>query len=50
VLAGLGIKAGIAAMDAIKGASNAGAILPTLKAALKGRDVAVVAADIAKAM
>jgi len=50
VLAGLGIKAGIAAMDAIKGASNAGAILPTLKAALKGRDIAVVAADIAKAM
>lgn len=50
VLAGLGVKAGIAAADAIKGASNAGAAVSTLKAALKGRDIAVVGADLAKAM
>lgn len=50
VLAGLGIKAGIAVADAIKGASNAGAAVATLKAALKGRDIAVVGADLAKAM
>ena len=50
ILAALGIKAGVAAMDAIKGATDSLASLQTLKAALKGRDIAVVGADLAKAM
>ena len=37
-------------MDAIKGATDSLASLQTLKAALKGRDIAVVGADLAKAM
>lgn len=49
MLAGLGIKAGIGAMQALRGANVATATLGALKAALKGRDIAVVGAEIASA-
>ena len=47
ILAGLGIKAGIGAYKAIEGAQNASAGISAIKAALKGRDVAVVGAELA---
>ncbi|MDA7492378.1 hypothetical protein N8445_00265 [bacterium] len=49
MLAGLGIKAGIGAMQALRGANVATATLGAVKAALKGRDIAVVGAEIAGA-
>ena len=50
VLAGLGIKAGVSAAQAMQGAQNAGAAISALKAALKGRDIAVVGAELASSM
>lgn len=50
MLAGLGVKAGIGAMQALRGANVATATLGALKAALKGRDIAVVGAEIAGAV
>lgn len=49
MLAGLGIQAGVGALQAIKGANAATATLSAVKAALKGRDIAVVGAEIAAA-
>jgi len=50
MLAGLGIKAGIGAMQALRGANVASATISAVKAALKGRDIAVVGAEIAGAV
>ena len=50
MLAGLGIKAGIGAMQALRGANVATATIGAVKAALKGRDIAVVGAEIAGAV
>jgi len=50
MLAGLGVKAGIGALNALRGANVATATISTVKAALKGRDIAVVGAEIAGAV
>tara|TARA_B110000285_G_scaffold195910_1_gene226521 strand:- start:2472 stop:3005 length:534 start_codon:yes stop_codon:yes gene_type:complete len=50
MLAGLGVKAGIGAMNALRGGGIASATISAVKAALKGRDIAVVAGEIAKAV
>ena len=50
MLAGLGVKAGIGAMQALRGGGIASATISTVKAALKGRDIAVVGAEIAGAV
>ena len=49
MLAGLGVKAGIGAMNALRGGGFASATISAVKAALKGRDIAVVGAEIAGA-
>ena len=49
MLAGLGVKAGIGAMNALRGGGLASATISAVKAALKGRDIAVVGAEIASA-
>ena len=50
VLAGLGIKAGIGAIKAIRGLNATSAVLSGLKGALKGRDIANVGAEILAAV
>ena len=50
MLAGLGVKAGIGALNALRGANVATATISAVKAALKGRDIAVVGAEIAGAV
>lgn len=50
MLAGLGVKAGIGALNALRGANVATATISAIKAALKGRDIAVVGAEIAGAV
>jgi len=50
MLAGLGVKAGIGAMQALRGGGIASATISAVKAALKGRDIAVVGAEIAGAV
>lgn len=50
MLAGLGVKAGIGAMNALRGGGFASATISAVKAALKGRDIAVVGAEIAGAV
>ena len=50
MLAGLGVKAGVGALNALRGANVATATLSAVKAALKGRDIAVVAGEIAGAV
>jgi hypothetical protein len=50
MLAGLGVKAGIGALNALRGANVATATVSAVKAALKGRDIAVVGAEIAGAV
>ena len=50
MLAGLGVKAGIGALNALRGANVATATISAVKAALKGRDIAVVGAEIASAV
>ena len=49
MLAGLGVKAGIGALNALRGGGFATATLSAVKAALKGRDIAVVGSEIAAA-
>ena len=49
MLAGLGVKAGIGALNALRGGGFASATLSAVKAALKGRDIAVVGSEIAAA-
>ena len=49
LLLGLGIKAGISGFKALKAAKVSTATLATVKAALKGRDVATVGKEIARA-
>lgn len=46
ILAGLGIKAGIGALNAIRGANVGTAALSMTKSALKGRDIANVGKEI----
>ena len=46
VLASLGLKAGIGALDAIRGADVGNAALSMTKSALKGRDIAAVGKEI----
>jgi hypothetical protein len=50
ILAGLGVKAGIGAMNALKGGGLASASVSAVKAALKGRDIAVIGGEIAGAV
>ena len=50
ILAGLGVKAGIGAMNALKGGGLASASVSAVKAALKGRDIAVIGSEIAGAV
>jgi|SaaInlV_125m_DNA_1040241.scaffolds.fasta_scaffold00958_13 hypothetical protein len=50
MLAGLGVKAGVGALNALRGANVATATISAVKAALKGRDIAVVAGEIAGAV
>ena len=50
VLAGLGIKAGIGAIQAIKGLNAGTAVLSAVKGALKGRDIANLGAEILTAI
>ena len=50
VLAGLGIKAGIGAIQAIKGLNAGTAVLSAVKGALKGRDIANLGAEILAAI
>ena len=50
VLAGLGIKAGIGAIQAIKGLNAGTAVLSAVKGALKGRDIANIGAEILTAI
>jgi len=50
ILAGLGVKAGIGAMNALRGGGIASATVSAVKAALKGRDIAVVGGEIASAV
>lgn len=50
VLAGLGIKAGIGAIQAIKGLNAGTAVLSATKSALKGRDIANLGAEILTAI
>jgi len=49
MLAGLGVKAGIGALNALRGGGFASATISAVKAALKGRDIAVVGSEIAAA-
>lgn len=49
MLAGLGVKAGIGALNALRGGGFASATISAVKAALKGRDIALVGAEIASA-
>jgi len=49
MLAGLGVKAGIGAMNALRGGGFTSATISAVKAALKGRDIAVVGSEIASA-
>ena len=46
ILAALGIKAGVGALNAIRGANVGGAALSLTKSALKGRDIANVGKEI----
>lgn len=50
ILAGLGVKAGIGALNALRGGGIASATISAVKAALKGRDIAVVGSEIAGAV
>ena len=50
ILAGLGVKAGIGAIKAIKGLNATSAVLSGVKGALKGRDIANVGAEILAAI
>ena len=50
ILAGLGVKAGIGAMNALRTGGFASATISAVKAALKGRDIAVVGGEIAGAV
>lgn len=50
ILAGLGIKAGIGALQAIRGANVGTAALSLTKGALKGRDIANVGKEIVASM
>lgn len=50
ILAGLGVKAGIGALNALRGGGVASATISAVKAALKGRDIAVVGGEIASAV
>ena len=50
ILAGLGIKAGIGALNAIRGANVGSAALSMTKGALKGRDIANVGKEIVASM
>ena len=50
ILAGLGLKAGIGAIKAIKGLNATSAVLSGVKGALKGRDIANVGAEILAAI
>ena len=50
LLASLGVKAGIGALDAIRGADVGTAALSMTKSALKGRDIAVVGKEILSAI
>lgn len=50
ILAGLGIKAGIGALNAIRGANVGSAALSMTKGALKGRDIANVGKEIVQSM
>ena len=50
ILAGLGIKAGIGALNAIRGANVGSAALSMTKGALKGRDLANVGKEIVASM
>ena len=50
ILAGLGVKAGIGAMNALKGGGLASASVSAVKAALKCRDIAVIGGEIAGAV
>lgn len=50
ILAGLGVKAGIGALNAIRGANVGSAALSLTKGALKGRDIANVGKEIVGSM
>ena len=50
ILAGLGVKAGIGAVNAIRGANVGTAALSLTKGALKGRDIANVGKEIVASM
>jgi len=50
ILAGLGVKAGIGALNAIRGANVGTAALSLTKGALKGRDIANVGKEIVASM
>lgn len=50
ILAGLGIKAGVGALQAIRGANVGTAALSLTKGALKGRDIANVGKEIVASM
>ena len=50
ILAGLGVKAGVGALNALRGGGFASATISAVKAALKGRDIAVVGGEIAGAV
>lgn len=50
ILAGLGIKAGVGALQAIRGANVGSAALSLTKGALKGRDIANVGKEIVASM
>lgn len=50
ILAGLGVKAGIGALNAIRGANVGSAALSLTKGALKGRDIANVGKEIVASM
>lgn len=50
ILAGLGVKAGIGALNALRGGGIAAGTISAVKAALKGRDIAVIGGEIAGAV
>ncbi len=50
ILASLGVKAGIGALDAIRGADVGSAALSMTKSALKGRDIAAIGKEILAAV